>query len=250
MILQFMILERNLQNSLLLLNKWCRENGMIINTDKTKVMLIKSRQKRYNLKNTDLSLNFKGADLKLTSNEKVLGVHIDDNLLWNGHFQYISKKTSFHLWLPSQIKSFLSNEDKMLFYNAYIRPHIDCCSVIWGNSTNFNIEKMTKIQRRACKIILGSKYPHLEDAHNHLKILSFDESVFLNKAKMYKIANNIAPSYLIDLFQMRKISDDITSSLRSVAKKKNSWYPSQKLIYLSTVYHIQELLFGIAFHWK
>ena len=40
-------------------------------------MLITSRQKRYNLKNSDLSLNFKDADLKLTSNEKVLGVHID-----------------------------------------------------------------------------------------------------------------------------------------------------------------------------
>ena len=36
---------------------------------------------------------------------------------------------------------------------------------------------------------------------------------------MYKIADNIAPSYLIDLFQMRKISDDTTSSLRSVANK-------------------------------
>ena len=127
-------LERNLQNSILLLNKWCRENGMVINTDKTKVMFITSRQKRYNLNNTDLSLNFKGADLKLTSNEKVLGVHIDENLLWNGHFQYISKKISSHLGLLSQIKSFLSKEDKLLFYNAYIRPHIDYCSVIWGNS--------------------------------------------------------------------------------------------------------------------
>ena len=55
---------------------------MVINTDKTKLMLITSRQKRYNLKNTDLSLNFSGADLKLTSNEKVLGIHIDENLLW------------------------------------------------------------------------------------------------------------------------------------------------------------------------
>ena len=63
---------------------------------------------------------------------------------------------------------------------------------------------MTKIQRRTCKIILGSEYMHLEEARNHLKIHSFEENVFLNKAKMmYKIANNIAPSYLIDLFQMR-----------------------------------------------
>ena len=37
-------LKRNLQNSLLLLNKWCRENGMVMNMDKTKVMLITSRQ--------------------------------------------------------------------------------------------------------------------------------------------------------------------------------------------------------------
>ena len=29
-------LKINLQNSLFLLNKWCRENGMVINTDKTK----------------------------------------------------------------------------------------------------------------------------------------------------------------------------------------------------------------------
>ena len=81
----------------------------------------------------------------------------------------------------------------MLFYNAYIRPHIDYCNFIWGNSTNFKIEKVTEIQRRACKIILGSECTHLEEARYHLKILSFDESVFLNKAKMvYKIANNIA----------------------------------------------------------
>ena len=166
--------ERNLQNSLFLLNKWCRENGMVINTDKTKVVIITSRQKRYNLKNSDLSLNFGDADLKLTSNEKVLGVHIDEKLLWNGHFQYITKKISSHLWLLSQIKSFLSKEDKLLFYNAYIRPHIEYCSVIWGSSTNFNIAKVTKIQRRACKIILGSEFTHLEEARNHLKILSFD----------------------------------------------------------------------------
>ena len=45
---------------------------------------------------------------------------------------------------------------------------------------------------------------------------------------MYKIANNIAPSYLIDLFQMRKISDDTTSSLRSVANK-NFLTPKPKI---------------------
>ena len=44
-----LMLERNLQKSLDCLQIWCRENGMILNTDKTKVMLITSRQKRMNL---------------------------------------------------------------------------------------------------------------------------------------------------------------------------------------------------------
>ena len=222
-------LQQNLQNALLLLNKWCRENGMVINTEKTKEMLITSRQKRSNLQGYNLELNFNDVDLKLSSNEKILGVQIEENLLWNSHFQYISKKIASSLWLLSQIKSFLSVDDKLLFYNAYIRPHIEYCSVIWGNSTNLNIKKITKLQRRACKLFLGSEYRYLDEACDHLKILSFNESVFLNKAKMmYKIANNIAPSYLINLFQMRNSSDDTVSSLRSVTNR-NFLIPKPKL---------------------
>ena len=71
---------------------WCKENVMVINTDKTKVLLITSRQKRYNLQNDNVLLNSNGFDLKLSSNDKILGVQIEDNLIWNGHFQYISKK--------------------------------------------------------------------------------------------------------------------------------------------------------------
>ena len=202
---------------------------MVINTDKTKVMLITSRQKRQSSQHDNLILKMNEVDLKLSSNEKILGIIIDENLVWNGHYQYISKKIASSLWLLSQIKSFLSVDDKLLFYNAYIRPHLEYCSVIWGNSTNVNIQKMTKLQRRACKLILGDEYTHLDEARDNLKILSFDEIVFLNKEKvMYKIANNIAPSYLINLFQMRSASDDTITSLRSVTNK-NFLIPKPKL---------------------
>ena len=39
------MLERNLQHALTLLKIWCLENGMILNIDKTKLMLIASCQK-------------------------------------------------------------------------------------------------------------------------------------------------------------------------------------------------------------
>ena len=53
------------------------------------------------------------------------------------------------------------------------------------------------LQRRACKLILGHEYKSLLEAFERLKIRSFDQSIFLSKAKMmYKIHNNIAPCYL------------------------------------------------------
>ena len=92
-------------------------------------------------------------------------------------------------------------EHSFLFYNAYIKPHIEYCSLIWSNTSNTNINKITKLQRRACKLILGHEYSGLFEAFERLKILSFDQSVFLSKAKiMYKIKNNLAPSYLDEMF--------------------------------------------------
>ena len=76
------------------------------------------------------------------------------------------------------------------------------------------------MQRRACKLILAQEYNGLEASLKRLDILSFDQSVFLNKAKiMFKVYNNIAPSYLQELFQMRDVNmNNTTSNLRSVSQ--------------------------------
>ena len=111
-------LERNLQKSLDCLQMWCRENGMILNMDKTKVMLITSRQKRTTLSNADLSLQYNDIDVSITTCDKILGIHVDNNLSWNNHFNFLSKKLSSYMWLLSKIRIYLSTEHRVLFYNA------------------------------------------------------------------------------------------------------------------------------------
>ena len=214
-------LERILQKSLDDLQIWCRENGMILNINKTKVMLITSRQKRTTLSNADLTLWYNDIDVNITTCDKVLGIHVDNNLTWNNHLNFLSKKLSSFMWLLSKIRTYLSTEHRVLFYNAYIKPHIDYCSLIWSNTSNTNINKITKLQRRACKLILGNEYNGICEAFERLKFLSFDQSVFLSKAKiMYKIRNNLAPSYLTEMFYMRDTNlDNTTSNLRSAANK-------------------------------
>ena len=82
-------LETYIQKALDSVHTSCLENGMLINIDKTKWMLIASRQKRNSLTDTDLKLTYNNLELKISTNEKILGVHVDQNF-----------------WLLSQIRTY------------------------------------------------------------------------------------------------------------------------------------------------
>ena len=122
----------------------------------------------------------------MTTVHKILGVPVDENLMWNNHFQLVSKKVSSNLWLLSKI-SYLSVEHRLLFYNAYVRSHLEYCSVVWSNTSNYNINRISKLQRRAYKLILSHVYNGLQESLERLDILSSDQSVFLNKDHVYGV---------------------------------------------------------------
>ena len=94
-------LENNLQKALDSVHTWCLENGMLLNTDKSKLMLIASRLKRNSLIDSDFNLTYNKFDLKNSTNEKILGVHVDQNFVWNNHFQHVSKSIDTSLVIVS-----------------------------------------------------------------------------------------------------------------------------------------------------
>ena len=100
-------IENNLQTALNSLQIWCRQNGMLLNSSKTKVMLVTSNQKRQRLPNGNLDLKFNNESLNMISNDKILGVFVDNDLSWSDHIKYQSKKISSSTWLLSKIKKIL-----------------------------------------------------------------------------------------------------------------------------------------------
>ena len=119
----------------------------------------------------------------------------------------------------SKIYSYLSYDHKVMFFNAYIQSHFNYCNIIWGNSSNYNLSRVIKIQKRAFKINLGNAYLDFENAKMRLNILSFKQSVFVNKERiMFKVANSLIPQYVCDLFQ-RRLDNSHHASLRSVSNQ-------------------------------
>ena len=210
-------IEQNLQQSLNKLYIWCRNNGMVLNSAKTKVMLIATRQKRQKLNTSHLDLQYMDETLKMISSDKILGIFVDDSLTWSHHVKHVCKKISSYIWLLSKIKHFLSQAHRVQFYKSYIQPHIDFCNIVWGNSSESNKMKIFRLQKRACRIILNY---HVEDSHaalSSLKILSVYDRLFLRKAKfMFKVYHELTPKYISENFTRRN-EMDMSVHLRSTA---------------------------------
>lgn len=208
-------IEQNLQAALNKLHIWCKSNGMVINTDKTKLMLLTTSQKRLRLENECLNLKYTNGSIGKTSHEKVLGVFVDHNLSWSEHIKYLSKKINSNIWLLSKIKSFLSLPHRVQFYKSYIQPHIDFCNTVWGNTSEGNKIKVLRLQKRACRVILDYNVENITEAMETLGIMSIYDRIFLRKAKlMFKIYNKIAPTYISDNFELRQVNEDMPA-LRS-----------------------------------
>ena len=82
-------IENILQSALNSLQIWCRSNGMILNSSKTKVMLVTTNQKRQRLNKENLNLNFQNEPLNMISNDKILGVFVTQ-LFKNGPHEEVS----------------------------------------------------------------------------------------------------------------------------------------------------------------
>lgn len=203
-------IEWNLQEALNKMNIWCKCNGMVINIDKTKLMLITTSQKRQRMASEDLNLKYKNESLGTVSDEKVLGVFVDHNLSWSEHVKYLSKKINSRIWLLSRIKNFLSLSHRVQFYKSYIQPHIDFCNIIWGNTSEGNKNRIFRLQKRACRVILDYNVECISEAMHTLGIMSIYDRIFFRKAKlMFKVYNRIAPAYIAENFEVRQVNENV-----------------------------------------
>ena len=188
---------------------------MLINTAKTKVMLITTHQKRSSLINGQLSLHLNNDELNMITNDKVLGIIIDNNLTWSQHVDKVCKKITTNLWLLSRIKEHITIPQRVQFYKTYIQPHIDYCNTVWGGTSQVNLSRIFRLQKRACKIILDYNVENVLVNMDELKILTVYDRLYLRKAKfMQKVSQGVCPPYISELFQERMLNGNIPT-LRS-----------------------------------
>jgi len=99
----------------------------------------------------------KGDILETTTSHKLPGVYIDWDLSFNEHLEHLSKQLAIRIGVLRSIRHYLPINERILFYNAAIKPLFLYGGVVWSMTSKTNIRRVLQLQKRAARAKLGVK---------------------------------------------------------------------------------------------
>ena len=198
-------LQASLQDSINDLANWSEMNHMVLHPQKTKYMLITTRQKRQNLETKLRPLTINNQIIDEVDNHKVLGVTIDNNLSWTNHLTSLCKRICVKTHQLSKIKHFLNLHSRNLFFKTQIQSLIDYSSTLWDTASANTLKPLIRLHKRAIKLVLQKTTSLTDDDYKSLNVLPIYKRLNFNKGiLMHKIITGKAPPYLTNSFSINQ----------------------------------------------
>ena len=163
----------NIQSSVSNLQEWTVDNNMKLNHKKCSVMTVTFMREPP----PPPVIQIDGHDISQVDCVKLLGVFIQKDLKWTSHVNEIVKKANMRLHMLRVLTKFrLPLDDLVLIYCSYIRPVLEYCAPVWnsGLSAKQN-EQIERIQKRACRLMLGPRFVSYQNALQLCKVSSLSD---------------------------------------------------------------------------
>ncbi len=189
-------------------------NFLLLNSDKTEILLIGPQKSTQNLLDQNLQL-----DWCIVTSSTVLGVILDSNLSFENHISHVTKTAFFHLRNIAKLRNMLSVSDAEKLVHAFMTSRLDYCNALLGGCPASSINKLQIVQNAAARVLTRSrKYDHITPILQSLHWLPIKFRISYKILLLaYKALNDLAPAYLTNLLSRY----NPTRSLRN--KTLDSW---------------------------
>lgn len=227
---------------------WLKANKLTLNMTKTEFMLIGSRQRLRTLA-VSPTLSIDDTLIRQVNTTKSLGVFIDDKLNWNSHIEKLIKKIASGIGAIKRVRHLVPQVTLHHIYQSLVQPHFDYCNIVWGNSGVTLQEKLQKLQNRAARVLTFSDYD--TDVNHLLETLGWVSLIrqqqFQRATMVFKSLHGLAPGYLCNNFETRKISYNLRNSdnklnvpIPRTNYYKNSFIYSGAMLWNSLPYEVRQ----------
>lgn len=154
--------ETNYRSEVSRLARWCSDNNLSLNVDKTKEIVVDFR--RAPTQHATLTIN--GATVERVSSTKFLGVHITEDLSWTLNTAALVKKSQQRLYFLRKLRRARAPPSIMYsFYRGTIESILSSCITVWYGACNASGRKTLQRIVRAAEKIIGVSLPSLQDIY-------------------------------------------------------------------------------------
>ena len=125
-------------------------------------------------------------------------------MTWGEHVSKIVGKISQAIGCIRRIKHLLSFKILKNLYFTIILPYIDYCSTSWGSCAKIHRDKIQKLQNKYARMILNTPQRSLLLRLNWQSVI--ERIKYQYCVLVFKIQNNLTPTYLESLICKRAIN--------------------------------------------
>jgi len=133
-----------MNKDLLSIWSWCFDNQLLLNPDKTKLVIFGSWQ--MTAKVSDFRLIPLGKELEPVKAARDLGITLDSNLRYNEHIVSTVSSCMSRLGQINRIKHIFDKRTLIIIINALVLSKLFYCSSVWSNTTQANLDKLQAVQ--------------------------------------------------------------------------------------------------------
>ena len=162
-----------MQHDLTKLSDWCKMNGIMANTSKTKMMLFGSKTAIDKIPEFEISID--NVPLQLVNSYKYLGITMDGQLRYDSHFHKLVNNVSGKLTQFRRMRSFLNDKAAMLVYKNMLLPILEYGDILFTGVTMQQKKRLQILQNKGLRCALNEdRSTSTLDLHNQARLLKLN----------------------------------------------------------------------------
>lgn len=149
------VASENLQAHIEKIQDWCQSWRLKVNANKSVHVTFTLRV------GTCPRVKINNAEIPQSDSAKYLGIHLDRRLTWQKHIMTKRKQLGLRLtsmyWLMGR-NSKLLLDNKLLLYNAILKPIWTYGAELWGSASKTNLKIIQRFQSKCLRLIADAPY--------------------------------------------------------------------------------------------
>jgi hypothetical protein len=205
---------KTVETCLTTIEKWTSNNYLQLNTSKTEIMIVGSKDQLAKIPKSDLSIN--GIAFISKNSFRDLGVIIDHHLKMDRHIDNICRVAYSHLRSIHRLRKSLNHATTSILVHSLVLSRIDACTAVLHGTDKSQLKKLQRVIKATFRVTYQlKKRDRISKLMKEKGWLSIDERIVLRLAVItFNVIKFGKPVYLSELITPSSSEHGLRSQAR------------------------------------